>query len=329
MKRALPLMFIVTAWVGHMKPVLSPVLLSAAWVGHMKRALSLILIVIACVAGFLSIRGEMPFMPVFGTSMEPELHAGNLILIEEVLPSDVEVGDVIVFEIPQLVRESYNYPPVIAHRVTEIFVRDYGTVFRTKGDNTGGDPFTVRPQDLIGKVSQQIPYLGFPLLFFQSQQGLIFIIVALALLSIYLYIDELTQGKRKIQENIFAPVVRESRRNSRVMTQTMQVTEKRMERTEEALAKFASAIELYAQHLQSHTGAIQGLSEASQELKKGAAEQNKVLAHMFKSMEQAEPGKKEVVTEKEEIIAEKEEVKPEAEIQFPPGCAMSRRHLTE
>jgi len=277
----------------------------------MKRALTLIVIIVVCVAGFLSIRGVMPFMSVFGTSMEPELHAGNLILIEQVLPSDIEVGDIIVFTIPAAVREHYNYPPVVAHRVVEVRTSERGVTFRTKGDNTGEDPFTVRPQDLKGMVSKQIPYLGFPFLFFQSQQGLIFIIIALSLFALYLYADELSRSKRRVHEGIFAPVIDESRRTSQVMAQTMQTTEKRMERTEQTIGKFASAIEAYAQHLQSHTAAIQGLSEASQELKKGAAEQNKVLIHLMEVMGQVSP--------------KAEEVKPEVEeIKFPPGCVRSR-----
>jgi len=263
------------------------------------------------VVGFLAIRGTMPFMPVFGTSMEPELQPGNLILIEEAAPSDIEVGDIIVFTVSPLVREAYNYPPVIAHRVIKVYTRDHGTFFRTKGDTTGEDPFTVQPQNLKGKVGQQIPYLGFPLLFFQSRQGLIFIIIALTLLAIYLYGEELSWGRRKVQRGIFAPIIQESRRTSRVMAQTVQAAEKRMERTDQTLAKFTSAIEVYAQHLQSHTSAIQGLSEASQELKKGAAEQNKVLIHLVESMGQTRP--------------KTEEVKPEVEeIKFPPGCVRSR-----
>lgn len=127
----------------------------------MKRALALLFIIVACVVGFLSIRGTMPFMPVFGTSMEPELKAGNLILIEEVSPSEVKVDDIIVFSIPAAVREYYNYPPVVAHRVIKVRTSEPGLTFRTKGDNTGEDPFTVRPQDLRGTVSQQIPYLVF------------------------------------------------------------------------------------------------------------------------------------------------------------------------
>lgn len=286
------------------------------FINRMKRALTLILLIVACVVGFLSIRGTMPFMPVFGTSMEPELKAGNMILIEEAAPADIEVGDIIVFTVSPLVREAYNYPPVIAHRVIKVYTRDYGTFFRTKGDTTGEDPFTVQPQNLKGKVGQQIPYLGFPLLFFQSRQGLIFIIIALTLLAIYLYGEELSWGRRKVQKGIFAPIIQESRRTSRVMAQTVQAAEKRMERTEETLAKFTSAIEVYAQHLQSHTSAIQGLSEASQELKKGAAEQNKVLIHLVESMGQTRP--------------ETEEAKPEVEeIKFPPGCVRSRPKLAK
>ena len=147
-----------------MKEVLAQIVVIANRVGGflslggvVKRTVVLLFIIAICAAGFLSIRGTMPFLSVFGTSMEPELHAGNLILIEEVSPSDVEVGDIIVFTIPAAVREYYNYPPVIAHRVLHVRTSEQGITFRTKGDNTGEDPFTVRPEDLKGSVSHQIP----------------------------------------------------------------------------------------------------------------------------------------------------------------------------
>jgi signal peptidase I len=239
----------------------------------MKRALGLILIIVACVAGFLSIRGVMPFMPVFGTSMEPELHAGNLILIEEISPSDVKVGDIIVFTIPAMVREHYNYPVVIAHRVIKVDTEP-GLAFRTKGDNTGEDPFTVRAQDLKGKAGQQIPYLGLLLLFFQSQQGIIFIIVALCLFALYLYGSELSRGRRSLQRGIFGPVLDQNQALARRHEQTSQMSSR-------ALEQFASAMSEYARHLASHTSAIQGLSEASQDLRDAVRDQNK----MFKSWE--------------------------------------------
>jgi len=288
-----------------------------------KRTLVLVAIIAVCMAGFLSLRGAMPFLSVFGTSMEPELQAGNLILIEEVLPSDVEVGDIIVFTIPAAVREYYNYPPVIAHRVLEVRTSEQGITFRTKGDNTGEDPFTVRPEDLRGSVSHQIPYLGFPLLFFQSQQGSIFIGLALLLLALYLYADEISRGRLSLHRGLFAPVIEESQRSSQVIAQRLGVTEKGMDYTQQALNSFASAIAEYAEHLKSHTSAIQGLSEASQELKKGAVEQNKVLERLAEVIEQKGPMREEVTPPTEPEVPEAEKAK------FPPGCVRSRQNPTD
>jgi len=283
----------------------------------MKRALVLILIVTAVVIGFLSIRGVMPFMAIFGTSMQPTYEPGDLILIKEVSPTDIKKGDVIVYTVPPMVREAYNYPVVVAHRVVKVVTSGGGITFRTQGDNTGGeDPFTVRAEDLKGQVSQRIPYLGFPLLFLQSDYGLIFVIIGLCLLALYLYADELSRGRRTVQRGIFAPVIAESQRSSRILEQRIETTEKGMAGTQQALNSFASAIAEYAEHLKSHTRAIQGLSEASQELKKGAAEQNKVLTRLVETMEQRAP--------------KVEEVRPKvAEVRFPPGCVRSRRQPTK
>ena len=298
----------------------------------MKRGLGLIVAIIACVMAFLSVRGTMPFMPVFGTSMEPALQAGNLILIEEVSPAEIEVGDIIIYNVPAMIRDYYNYPPVVAHRVIKINT-ERGIHFRTQGDNTGEDPFAVRTTDLKGIVGKQIPYLGFPLLFFQSQQGLIFVIIGLSLLTFYLYANEITLGRRKVQEGIFAPVIRENRRRSRVIERKTDHVERGMEATQRALEQFAGAIAEYAEHLKSHTSAIQSLSEASQELKKGAAEQNQVLTRLVERMEQAPAIRaipEEPVAEVRPETPEQEEIAPQAkgieiEITFPPGCIKNRQ----
>lgn len=288
----------------------------------MKRALTLVFVLAVCLTAFLAVRGTMPFMPVFGTSMEPELQAGNLILIKEKAPADVEVGDIIVYNVPSAIQDYYYYPAVVAHRVIEVRDTQFGIAWRTKGDNGGEDPFTVRAQDLRGTVSDQIPFLGFPLLFLQSQQGLIFVVVALGLFVFYLYANELSRGGQKIHRGIFAPVIEESQRGSQTLTQRMDNTEKTMEHTQQALTSFAAAIAEYAEHLKSHTSAIQGLSEASQELKKGAAEQNKVLERLTTVMEQRKPLREEVASTAESAIPEVEKVK------FPPGCVRSRQQPT-
>ena len=284
--------------------------------GPLKRALVLVVVVAVCVAGFLSVRGTMPFMAVYGISMEPELHAGNLILISEVMPDEVEVGDVIVFTVPEAVREYYNYPTIVAHRVIQVRPSERGVTFRTKGDNTGEDPFTVRPEDLRGEVSRQIPYLGFPLLFFQSDQGLIFIITTLSLLALYLYTDEIGRARQTLHRGLFAPVINASVHTGEEIAQRLETTEKGMESTQQALTSFAAAIAEYAEHLKSHTSAIQGLAEASQELKKGAAEQNRVLTHLVESIGKGKPVAEEA--------APAEEVEGLKKAKFPPGCVRGR-----
>ena len=200
-----------------------------------KRAITLITVVAICLTAFMAIRGVMPFMPVFGTSMEPELHAGNLILIKQMEAEEVEVDDIIVYNVPAAIQEFYNYPPIVAHRVIEVRDTQYGIAWRTKGDNAGEDPFTVRAQDLRGTVSHQIPFLGFPFLFLQSQQGVIFVIISLALLVLFLYGDELSLGKRKAHRGIFSPVIQESARSGRLLSQKLETNEQRMEATEQAL----------------------------------------------------------------------------------------------
>jgi signal peptidase I len=288
----------------------------------MKRALTLIFVIGIALAAFMSIRGVMPFMPVFGTSMEPNLHAGNLILIQNMDAAEVEVGDVIVYNVPPSIQDFYNYPPIVAHRVIEVRDTEFGTAWRTKGDNTGEDPFTVRAQDLRGTVSHQVPLLGFPFLFLQSQQGVIFVLVALLLFALYLYANDIGRGGVKVHRGLFAPVIEESQRSSEALAKRIQTTEKGVEFTQQALNNFAAAMAEYAEHLKSHTSAIQGLSEASHELKKSAAQQNKVLERLVTAMEPKTPA------QDEPAPADKLAPKP-AKAKYPPGCVRSRPHAND
>jgi len=285
-----------------------------------KRALTLVFIVAVCLTGFMAVRGAMPFMPVFGTSMEPVLHTGNLIIIKEKAPADVQVSDIIVYNVPKAIQDYYNYPPVVAHRVIEVRDTEFGIAWRTKGDNAGEDPFTVRANDLRGTVSNQLPFLGFPLLFLQSQQGSMFVIIALSLFALYLYANDLSRGGQKVHRGIFAPVIEESQHSSEVLAQRMEASEKGVDATQQALTSFAAAISEYAEHLKSHTSAIQGLSEASQELKKGAAEQNKVLERLLGAMEERIAPREEAAP-----IAKPEIAKKVEKVKFPPGCVRSRQ----
>jgi signal peptidase len=296
----------------------------------MKRAIGLIFAIAACIVAFLSVRGNLPFMPIYGSSMEPTLTSGSLLMIEPIDPQDVKVGDIIVYDVPTMVREYYNYPPTVSHRVIEIMtVPTLG--FRTKGDNTGEDPFTVRPQDIRGTVGTQIPYLGLPLLFFQSDQGVIFAIVALILLAIFLFGGELRRSGNWLHRGVFSPVINEEKRANRMLSRQIEATEKKMDSTEQTLEKFSLAVAEYAKHLASHTSAIQGLSDASQELKKGAAEQNRVLTAIMENVGKSGSNKEPIIIKEAKPASKVEKKEKPAEKPFHgallkgvPGCA--RKH---
>lgn len=262
----------------------------------MKRAIVLFLIPVACIVGFLSVRGAMPFIPVYGSSMEPALHSGGLLIVESIEPWDIKTGDIITYKVPELVREYYNYPTTVAHRVIEIKTEP-SLGFRTQGDNAGEDPFTIQPQDIKGTVGTQIPYIGIPLLFFQSIHGLVFCIIAFIILVILFYRNELSQYGSRLHRGIFSPVINEEKHVSRLLSRKIGSTEERISSTELVLDKFANAIGEYARHLSSHTSAIQDLAEASKELKKSASEQNRVLVTLMQNMEKITPVESSPVSE--------------------------------
>jgi hypothetical protein len=177
-------------------------------------------------------------------------------------------------------------------------------------------------------------------------------IAVILILAVFLYRCELKHAVSKLHRSIFAPVIEEEKRTSRLLSTKIESTEHRMSTTEQALEKFAAAIGDYATHLSSHTSAIQGLAEASRELKMSAAEQNRVLAYLLKNTEEpgvlwkAPPVEQKPVTEAEPPVQQaptvrKEEPAPEKPIPvvrthkpyqkpgifdkpMPPGCALSR-----
>lgn len=227
----------------------------------MKRIIGLIILAVVIIAGINLLKTKAPFMATVGTSMEPYLKQGDLILIKPIEdPSQIKVGNVIVFNVPPAIQAQYQYPPIIAHRVIKVDDSNGVLTFRTKGDNTNPDPFTVLTSNLKGEVSSTIPYLGYLVLFLESRQGLIFLVITFFLIGLYLYSNELDGGFRGLQEWTFSPVMKQNEELAKKQDLTIQAVS-------EALEQFTIAMNEYAEHLRSHTAAIQGLARAAQELK--------------------------------------------------------------
>ena len=86
--------------------------------------------------------------------MEDELHIGDIAIIQKCSANDVNVGDIIEYQM-----EGYT----VIHRIIEKNQRNGEFYFITKGDNNNSqDKEEVRENQLIGKVIFKIRYLGYP-----------------------------------------------------------------------------------------------------------------------------------------------------------------------
>ena len=124
--------------------------------------LIILIIVLIIALSFKEILGfilhtSVPIAVVESGSMIPTLEKGDLIVSVGVDPSNLKVGDIILFKSP------LNPNIIIVHRIIEIYKNDGAILIKTKGDNNPiADPWIVNGNQVLGKVIFRIPYLGWP-----------------------------------------------------------------------------------------------------------------------------------------------------------------------
>ena len=147
-----------------------------------------------------SMKGEMHFLTVQSGSMEPGIHVGDVVVSTYVDPSSIKVGNVITFHY----RVDSDPNRCFTHRVYSIIeTGDGGFVFQTKGDaNEDVDERYVRPDEVIGRVSFVIPYLGYFGEFARSVVGFFVFLVIPAVLIIVFEVRRIIKISR--EEKIFS-----------------------------------------------------------------------------------------------------------------------------
>lgn len=91
---------------------------------------------------------------ILSGSMEPDISAGDVVVIDEIDPQRIGEGDVITYE-----RGEEDVP--VTHRVIDVREGGAGPVFETKGDaNDEPDRSPVPADDVIGRSVLTIPYVG-------------------------------------------------------------------------------------------------------------------------------------------------------------------------
>ncbi len=153
---------------------------------------SLIVILAVLLWGFKLLGMEV--LVVQSGSMEPAYHVGSLVYVKNVDASELEVGDVITFDLGGGVRGT--------HRIIEVVEENDALAFRTKGDaNEAADNNLVLPEDIIGKVKFTIPYLGFVITYIQQPPGTYVMVCVVAFILLLTILPDIIFSEKKKQED--------------------------------------------------------------------------------------------------------------------------------
>ncbi len=128
---------------------------------------------------------------IYGSSMEPTIKLGSLIVAKSADVEDLEVGDIIAFR-------SGN-ETIVTHRITGIREEDGHRLVLTKGDaSNGADPTEIQLEDGVRRVAYHLPYLGYVVDFAKGPLGIILLV---ALPAIGLLALHLTSGRQGVPKD--------------------------------------------------------------------------------------------------------------------------------
>ena len=143
------------------------------------------LFVIAAALIVPNLIGYKSFAVVSG-SMEPNIHVGSIVYTKEVEFNDLEVGDIISYQI--------SGDTIVTHRINSIN-SDKQTIV-TKGDaNETVDGSEVNINQIVGRVAFTIPLLGFITIYIKTPLAIVAICVIIALLIILNFLPEIFEKK--------------------------------------------------------------------------------------------------------------------------------------
>ncbi|MFB6178694.1 MAG: signal peptidase I [Halorientalis sp.] len=118
---------------------------------------------------------------VLSSSMRPGIHAGDVVIVSNVDPSKIEVGDIVTYRAggDQSDGDSYR----ITHRVVKSTERNGTRYFQTKGDaNEEPDEHLVPASAVVGRVAFSMPLIGRVIAFIGTPLGTVSLVVVPAVL---------------------------------------------------------------------------------------------------------------------------------------------------
>jgi len=120
-------------------------------------------------------QGNLFFLTVLSGSMQPDINAGDVVIVKSADPYEIKINDIITYK--QINSDKQNQ--YVTHRVINISVKNNSFFYKTKGDaNDYPDLYQVNENDIIGKKIFTIPQLGFLINFIHQPIGFfIFLII--------------------------------------------------------------------------------------------------------------------------------------------------------
>ena len=136
---------------------------------------------------------------VRSNSMSPAFKTGSLILTKKIDPTLIKENDIITYQRGSAVS--------VTHRVVDVIQEDGALQFITRGDaNNVDDPLPVLAEDLVGKVTLAVPFVGFALGFARTKLGFLLLLVIPGMLIIitqaWSLIKQIKAEKKKVDPNL-------------------------------------------------------------------------------------------------------------------------------
>jgi signal peptidase len=98
-------------------------------------------------------------LAVLSGSMEPQLHVGDITVVERIQPMDARKGDIVTFQDPA-------HPRLVTHRVRNMQVKGDQVIFTTRGDaNNLSERWQVKKAGEISRAMYTVPKLGHALIY--------------------------------------------------------------------------------------------------------------------------------------------------------------------
>lgn len=140
----------------------------------------IVLIIVAGLVSFSALKfpGNYKLYTVLSGSMEPEIKTGSVVFVKP-QPKYLH-GDIITFTDPKSPKAT------VTHRIFSVQEATPGAYIITKGDaNKTPDTDPRDYKNILGKVYFSIPYVGYPVNYAKTRDGLIFLVIIPITIIIY------------------------------------------------------------------------------------------------------------------------------------------------